>query len=122
VIGGVAFAVGAVASAVAIPLGEHVMSTNGNYIFPTDSLTAARVIVGSGALIALTAVAVLGIGTILRRSAGAILADVVVFVLPTFTGPGIIGPTSSGGAQRGSTASLRRSGSQCWGFCPDQGS
>jgi len=98
VIGGVAFAVGAVASAVAIPLGEHVMSGNGNYIFPADSLTVARVIVGSGALVALTAVAVLGLGTILRRSAGAILAGVVVFVLPTFTGPGIIGPTSAGSA------------------------
>jgi ABC-type transport system involved in multi-copper enzyme maturation permease subunit len=98
VIGGVAFAVGAVASAVAIPLGEHVMSANGNYIFPADSLTVARVIVGSGALVALTAVAVLGIGTILRRSAGVILAGVLVFVLPTFTGPGIIGPTSSGSA------------------------
>jgi ABC-type transport system involved in multi-copper enzyme maturation permease subunit len=98
VIGGVAFAVGAVASAAAIPLGEHVMNANGNYIFPADSLTVARVIVGSGALVALTAVAVLGIGTILRQSAGAILAGVVVFVLPTFTGPGIIGPTSSGSA------------------------
>ncbi|MFZ0041769.1 MAG: hypothetical protein WAK93_10715 [Solirubrobacteraceae bacterium] len=98
VIGGVAFVVGAVASAVAIPLGEHVMSANGNYIFPADSLTVARVIAGSGALIALTAVAVLGIGTILRRSAGAILAAVLVFVLPTFAGPGILGPTSSGSA------------------------
>ncbi len=49
VIGGVAFAVGAVASAAAIPLGEHVMRANGNYIFPADPLTIARVIVGSGA-------------------------------------------------------------------------
>jgi ABC-type transport system involved in multi-copper enzyme maturation permease subunit len=97
-IGGVGFVVGAVASAVAIPLGEHVMSTNGNYIFPATPLTVVRVIVGSGLLVALTAVAVLGIGTILRRSAGAILVGVVVFVLPTFTGPGIIGQTSSGGA------------------------
>ena len=97
VIAGVAFAVGAVASAVAILLGEHVMSTNGNYIFPADPLTVARAIAGGGALVALTVVAVLGIATILRRSAGAILVGVVVFVLPTFTGPGIIGPTSSGG-------------------------
>ena len=98
VVGGIAFAVGAVASAVAIPLGEHVMNANGNYIFPADSLTVAQVIVGSGALVALTSVAVLGIGTILRRSASAILAGVLVFVLPTFTGPGIIGPTSSSSA------------------------
>jgi ABC-type transport system involved in multi-copper enzyme maturation permease subunit len=98
VIGGAAFAVGAVASAVAIPFGEHVLSSHGNYIFPAGSLTVARVIVASGALVALTAVAALGIATILRRSAATILVGVVVFVLPTFTGPGIIGPTSAGSA------------------------
>jgi ABC-type transport system involved in multi-copper enzyme maturation permease subunit len=98
VIGGVGFAVGAIASAVAIPLGEHVMNANGNYVFPADPLTIARVIAGSGALVGLTAVAVLGVGAILRRSAGAILAGVVVFVLPTFVGPGILGPTSSASA------------------------
>jgi ABC-type transport system involved in multi-copper enzyme maturation permease subunit len=98
VIGGVAFVVGAVASAAAIPLGEHVLQANGNYIFPTDPMTLARVVVGSGALVALTAVAMLGIATILRRSAAAIAVGVLVFVLPTFTGPGIIGPTSSGSA------------------------
>ena len=53
------------------------MSANGNYIFPAAPLTVAQVIVGSGSLVALTAVAVLGIGTILRRSAGAILVGVV---------------------------------------------
>lgn len=98
VIGGVAFAVGAVASAGAIPLGEHAMRAGGNYIFPASPLMLARVILGSGALAALTAIAVLGIGTILRRSPGAILAGVVVFVLPAFTGPGILGPGSSGAA------------------------
>jgi ABC-type transport system involved in multi-copper enzyme maturation permease subunit len=96
VIGGVGFVVGALASAVAIPLADHVMKANGDYIFPATPLTVMRVIVGSGLLVALTALAVLGVGTILRRSAGAILVGVVVFVLPTFTGPGIIGPTSSG--------------------------
>jgi ABC-type transport system involved in multi-copper enzyme maturation permease subunit len=98
VIGGVGFVVGAVASAVAIPIGRRFMSANGNYIFPSDSITIARIIIGSGVLVALTAVAVLGVGAVLRRSSVAILAGVVVFVLPTFTGPGIIGPTSSGSA------------------------
>ncbi len=98
VIGGVGFVVGALASAVAIPLAEHVMRANGDYIFPAGPLTVVRVMVGSGLLVALTALAVLGIGTILRGSAGAILVGVVVFVLPTFTGPGIIGPSASGGA------------------------
>ena len=83
---------------VAIPVGIQVMSANGNYIFPAGPLTIARVIAGTGALVALTAIPVLAIGTILRRSAGAILVAVVIFVLPTFTGPGILGPTSSGGA------------------------
>ncbi len=96
VIGGAGFVVGAVAAAVAIPIGERVMTLGGNYIFPADSPTVAQVIVGSGALVALTALAALGIGTILRRSAGAILVGVLVFVIPTFTGPGVIGPTSAG--------------------------
>jgi hypothetical protein len=96
VIGAAGFVVGAVASAAAIPLGEHAMKTNGNYVFPAGPLTIARCVVASGALVALTAIAVLGVATILRRSAGAILAGVVVFVLPTFTGPDIIGPTSAG--------------------------
>jgi ABC-type transport system involved in multi-copper enzyme maturation permease subunit len=74
------------------------MTLGGNYIFPADSLTVAQVIVGSGALVALTAIAALGIGTVLRRSAGAILVGVLVFVMPTFTGPGVIGPTSAGTA------------------------
>jgi ABC-type transport system involved in multi-copper enzyme maturation permease subunit len=98
VIGGVGFAVGATAAAVAIPLGMHVISANGNYIFPAGPLTMARVIAGTGALVALTAIPVLAIGTILRRGAGAILVGVVIFVLPTFAGPGILGPTSSAGA------------------------
>jgi ABC-type transport system involved in multi-copper enzyme maturation permease subunit len=72
------------------------MKANGDYIFPATPLTVMWVIVGSGLLVVLTALAVLGVGTILRRSAGAILVGVVVFVLPTFTGPGIIGPISSG--------------------------
>ncbi len=98
VIAGAAFAVGAAASAAAVPLALHVMRANGNYVFPADPLEITQVILGSGALIALTAVAVLGIGTILRRSAGAILVGVVVFVLPIFSAPGIIGPTYAGTA------------------------
>ena len=96
VIGAVGFMVGAVASAAAVPLGEHVLNANGNYVFPASSLAVARAVGAGGAIVGLTAIAVLGIATILRRSAVAILVGVIVFVLPTFTGPGIIGPTSSG--------------------------
>jgi ABC-type transport system involved in multi-copper enzyme maturation permease subunit len=98
VIGAAGFAVGAVASVVAIPLGLHLMRANGNYVYPADPLTLARVIAGSGLLIALSAVAVLGTAAILRRSPIAILVGVVVFVLPAFTGPGVLGGPSSGGS------------------------
>jgi len=97
VIGAAGFAVGAVASAVAVPFAEQVMRANGNYIYPTTPLTIARVIAGCGLLVALCAVAVLGIGTILRRSPVAILAGVVLFVLPAFTGPGVLGGPGGGG-------------------------
>ena len=67
VIGVVTFVIGALAAAVAVPLGEHLLNTNGNYVFPASALTVARIIAGSGALVAVTAVAVLALGTILRR-------------------------------------------------------
>jgi ABC-type transport system involved in multi-copper enzyme maturation permease subunit len=93
VIGVVAFATGALAAAVAVPLGEHILNANGNYIFPASALTVARIIAGSGAFVAVTAVAVLALGTILRKSAGAVTAGIVVFVLPY-----VIGSVASGGA------------------------
>lgn len=97
VIGGAGFIVGAVASAIAVPLAEHVMRANGNYIYPAGALSLARVIAGSGALIGLTGVAMLGIATILRRGSVAILVGIVVFVLPAFAGPGVLGPNTSSG-------------------------
>ena len=100
VIGAAGFVVGAVASATAIPITEHLLRANGNYIFPAGPLALAGVIAGSGALIGLSAVAVLGLATILRRSPVTILVAIVVFVLPAFTGPGVLGPSSAGGAAR----------------------
>jgi ABC-type transport system involved in multi-copper enzyme maturation permease subunit len=96
VIAAVAFAVGAIATAVALPLGHHVLNTNGNYTFPTATATQIRVIVGTGLLLALTAVGVLALGTILRRAAGAVTAGIIVFVLPSLLGRGVLGPGSSG--------------------------
>jgi ABC-type transport system involved in multi-copper enzyme maturation permease subunit len=83
VIAAVAFAVGAIAAALALPLGHHVLNTNGNYIFPTSTATEMRVIVGAGLLLALTA-------------AGAVTAGIIVFVLPSLFGPGVLGPGASG--------------------------
>jgi len=86
VAGGVAFATGAAAAAVAIPFGEHILEANGNYVFPADALTVASVIAGVGALVALTAVAAVALGTIARRSAGAVTAGIILFVLPYIIG------------------------------------
>jgi ABC-type transport system involved in multi-copper enzyme maturation permease subunit len=93
VIGVVAFVVGALAAAVGVPLGMHVLNGNGNYVFPTTTLTEVRIIAGSGVLLALTAVAVLALGTILRKSASAITTGVVVFALPYLLGQLLSGNT-----------------------------
>jgi ABC-type transport system involved in multi-copper enzyme maturation permease subunit len=82
VIAAVAFLAGAGASAVAIPIGAHFLHTTGNYVYPTSTLAELRVILGTGALVALAAVIALALGTAFRRSAGAVVAVIVVFILP----------------------------------------
>jgi hypothetical protein len=82
VVGVVAFVAGAVATAIAIPVGEHLLSANGNYLLPSSVATQARIIVGCGALLALTAVAVLASGVIARSTAGTVIAGIIAFVLP----------------------------------------
>jgi ABC-type transport system involved in multi-copper enzyme maturation permease subunit len=96
VIAAVAFAVGAVTAAVALPLGHHVLNTNRDYILPTSTATQIRIIVGTGVLLALTAVGVLALGAILRRAGGAVTAGTIVFVLPSLFGHGVLGPGASG--------------------------
>jgi ABC-type transport system involved in multi-copper enzyme maturation permease subunit len=82
VIGSVAFAAGLAGAAAAVPLGEHILRANGNYIHPASTLTEVRVIVGTGALLAVTAVLALAVGAVLRRSAAAVTAVIVAIVLP----------------------------------------
>jgi hypothetical protein len=82
VVGVVAFVAGAIATAIAIPVGEHLLTANGNYLLPSSAATQARMIAGCGALLALTAVAVLASGVIVRSTAGTLTAGVVAFVLP----------------------------------------
>jgi hypothetical protein len=96
VIGAVAFAVGAVAAAIAVPLGIHALGSGGNYIFPDSTTTLIQVIAGSGAVLAITAIGVLGLGTIFRSSAGAVAVGIVVFILPNVLGPGVLGGSSGG--------------------------
>jgi ABC-type transport system involved in multi-copper enzyme maturation permease subunit len=82
VLAAVTFAVGLVSSAVVVTLGQRVLRDHGVYVWPATTLTEARVIVGSAAVLAVAAVIALALGTILRRSAGAVAAVIVIIVLP----------------------------------------
>jgi hypothetical protein len=98
VIGALGFIAGAAAAAVSITLGRHVEATNGNYLFPLGALTEARAIVGVGAIVALTAVAVLALGAFLRKTAGTVIGGILVFVLPAvLVVPYVSGASGSGG-------------------------
>jgi hypothetical protein len=94
VIGAVGFMIGAVAAAIGVPLGGHFLAENGAYVFPATTAIEARIVIGCGIVTGLTAVAVLALGVMLRRSAAAVTAGIIVFVLPY-----IIGSTLSGGAE-----------------------
>jgi ABC-type transport system involved in multi-copper enzyme maturation permease subunit len=82
VIAAVTFVVGAVAAAVTIPIFNHIWKENGNPLFPIGAATEARVIFGTALLLALCSVLTLAIGTVLRRSAGAVTSVIVLVVLP----------------------------------------
>jgi hypothetical protein len=82
VIGLVTFVTGLAAAAVAVPLGEWMLRANGNYVLPVTLLTELRVVAGTGALLAVTAVLAVAMGTMLRHSAAAVTAVIVAIVLP----------------------------------------
>jgi ABC-type transport system involved in multi-copper enzyme maturation permease subunit len=82
VVAAVAFAAGLVASVLSIALGLPREQNGGLVLLPVSLLTEARVIVGTAALVAVTAVLALALGVILRRSAAAVTAAIVVIVLP----------------------------------------
>jgi ABC-type transport system involved in multi-copper enzyme maturation permease subunit len=84
VIGSVTFVTGLLATAVAVPLAERVLRANGAHVFPVATLTELRIIAGTAALLAATAVLALAIGASTRRSAAAVTAVTVAVVLPYF--------------------------------------
>jgi ABC-type transport system involved in multi-copper enzyme maturation permease subunit len=92
VLGVVTFAAGLVAAAVTIPLGDHLLHENGNPIPPVTAFTWLQVVAGTAALLAVSAVLGLAVGTLLRRSAGAVTAVIAGIVLPYLlaTIPGIL--------------------------------
>ena len=96
VIAGVTFIAGAAAAAISIPLGDHIAATNGSYIFPASLAADARIVFGTGAILALSAAAILALGVLLRRTAGTVVAGIVVFVLPAMLVVPYVSGTSPG--------------------------
>ena len=82
VLGAVTFVASLIAIAITIPVSEHLLRENGNPIMPVSALTFAQIVAGTAALLAGAAVLALAVGTLLRRSAGAVTAVIAGIVLP----------------------------------------
>lgn len=82
VIGIVAFAAGLAGTAVAVPLGQSELRSNGVYLPPLTGLSELRVIVGVAAALALCAILALAIGTVVRRGAVAVSAVIALIAVP----------------------------------------
>jgi ABC-type transport system involved in multi-copper enzyme maturation permease subunit len=82
VIGAVTFVAGLAGGAAAVAAGTALLRSNGNFILPVSALTEVRVVAGTAALLAVTAVLALALGTILRHGAAAVTVLIVAIVLP----------------------------------------
>jgi ABC-type transport system involved in multi-copper enzyme maturation permease subunit len=82
VLGGITFVVGLAASAFAVWFIGRIRRGNGQIIIPVSSLTELRVVVGTAALLAAAAVLAMALGTMLRRSTGAVAGAIALLVLP----------------------------------------
>jgi ABC-type transport system involved in multi-copper enzyme maturation permease subunit len=79
---GVTFVVGLVGSVVAITIGQHLETDNGQVVLRVSALTEIRVVVGTAAMLAVAAVFAVALGAVLRRSAAAITVAIVTVILP----------------------------------------
>jgi len=86
VIGGATFVSALVGAVAATAVGRRLTSSSGEFVYPVNTSTEIRVIVGTAALLAIAAVLALAVGTVLRRSAGAVGAVLVLIVLPYILG------------------------------------
>jgi ABC-type transport system involved in multi-copper enzyme maturation permease subunit len=84
VVGAVAFVVGLPTAWAAQLIAEPMARSRGIFIDPVSTLTEARILAGTAALLAVAAVLALAVGALLRRGAAAVTAAIVVIVLPYF--------------------------------------
>ena len=95
VIGAVAFVAGLVAAAAAVIFGAALAHARGSYVYPVPWPTELRMVIGTGALIAVTAVLAVALGTVLRRSAAAVTLVIVAIVLPYILGAASVLPVGA---------------------------
>ncbi|HUB40894.1 MAG TPA: ABC transporter permease subunit [Streptosporangiaceae bacterium] len=95
VIGLLTFVLGSAAVAVAALAGSRISHDSGMYMLPVGWLTEARVILGTGAMLAVASVLALSLGTVLRRSVAAVAAVIVAIVLPYILGVSGVLPASA---------------------------
>jgi hypothetical protein len=92
VIGAITFVLGLAAASTAIGIGQRIARANGEELNPVDALTEMRVVIGTAALLAVAAVLALAVGTMLRRSAGAVTAVLGAIVVPYILATGSVLP------------------------------
>jgi hypothetical protein len=97
VIGAVGFAAGLVAATLALALGTPLLRRAGGLQWPVSLPTEARMVAGTGALLAVAAVLALAVGTVVRRSAQAVAIVIVVIVLPYLLAFGPLSAHNGGG-------------------------
>ncbi|MHB1571374.1 MAG: ABC transporter permease subunit, partial [Solirubrobacteraceae bacterium] len=68
--------------AVAVPLGQHLLRSHGNYVYHASTFTQARIILGASAMIGIAAIIVTALSAIVRRPAAAIASGIGVLLLP----------------------------------------
>src|SRR5262249_25683571 len=76
------YVAGLVGAGTVVAFGPDMLRANGVYVHPTSLGTEVRLVTGTAAVLALSAVLALALGTLLRRGTAAVTAAVVVVVLP----------------------------------------
>ena len=95
VIGLATFVLGSAAVAVAVIAGSRIAHDSGIYVLASGWPIEVRVILRTGAMLAVASVLALSIGAMLRRSVAAVAAVVVVIVLPYILGVSGVLPASA---------------------------
>jgi ABC-type transport system involved in multi-copper enzyme maturation permease subunit len=90
VLGGSTFLVGLVAATVVVVIGQRVLRDNGVYVHPATLGTEIRLVAGTAALLAGTAVLALAIGSVVRRSVVGVASAIVVIVVPYLLAIGFV--------------------------------